>query len=239
MAHNQATPSSPPRENMLVNLLFNIALPTLVLTKLSDPDYLGIKLAIGIAIAFPIGYGVRDFALRGRVNFISALGLVSVLLTGGFSLFELAAQYIAIKEAAIPLLLGVATIVSLRTSQPLVNTFLLSDSIINRPAIEQALTANGTGRDFDRLLIKASWLLASSFLLSALLNYGLATYLLVAEPGTVAFNEQLGKMTALSFPVIALPATIVLTAALFYLFKGIGQLTGLSFEQIIHPQAAK
>ena len=46
-------------------------------------------------------------------------------------------------------------------------------------------------------------------------------------------------MTALSFPVIALPATIVLTAALFYLFKGIGQLTGLSFEQIIHPQAAK
>jgi hypothetical protein len=239
MSAAPATAASPPRENMLINLLFNIALPTLVLTKLSDPSYLGIKWAIAVAIAFPLGYGARDFALRGRVNLISALGLFSVLLTGGFSLYELPAAYIAVKEAAIPLMLGVATIASLRTSQPLVNTFLLNDSIINRPAIEQALAERNRQRDFDRLLVKASWLLASSFLLSSLLNYGLATYLLVAEPGTVAFNEQLGKMTALSFPVIALPATVVLTVALFYLFRGIGHITGLSFEQIIHPQAAK
>lgn len=239
MSSQNSPIAQPPRENMLVNLLFNIALPTLVLTQLSDPAYLGIKLAIAVAILFPIGYGARDFMLRGRVNFISALGLVSVLLTGGFSLFELAAEYIAIKEAAIPLLLGVATIVSLRTSQPLVNTFLLNDAIINRPAIEQALRENHAERDFERLLIKASWLLASSFLLSSLLNYGLASYLLVAEPGTVEFNQQLGEMTALSFPVIALPATVVLTAALFYLFRGIGKITGLSFEEIIHPQAAK
>lgn len=233
------TPSTPPRENMLINLLFNIALPTLVLTQLSDPAYLGIKLAIAVAISFPIGYGVRDFMLRGRVNFISALGLISVLLTGGFSLFELRAEYIAIKEAAIPLLLGVATLLSLRTSQPLVNTFLLNDAIINRPAIEKALAERGAQRQFDQLLVKASVLLASSFLLSSLLNYALATYLLVAEPGTVEFNQQLGEMTALSFPVIALPATIVLTAALFYLFRGIGRVTGLSFEEIIHPQQSK
>ncbi len=228
-----------PRENMLINLLFNIALPTLVLTKLSDPEFLGIKLAIAIAIAFPLGYGIRDFRLRGRINFISALGLISVLLTGGFSLFELEAKYIAIKEAAVPLLIGVAVIVSLRTSQPLVHTFLLNDAIINRPAIDEALTAKDAHSAFDKLLVNASWLLAASFLLSSLLNYALATYLLVAPPGTVEFNEQLGQMTALSFPVIALPATVIMCAALFYLFRGIGKITGLDFEQILHPQAVK
>jgi len=51
--------------------------------------------------------------------------------------------------------------------------------------------------EFDQLLINASWILAGSFLLSAVLNYFLAVYLLTADPGTQAFNEQLGKMTAL------------------------------------------
>ena len=57
--------------------------------------------------------------------------------------------------------------------------------------------------------------------------------ILTADPGTVLFNEQLGKMTALSFPVIALPAMVVLTADLFYLFRGITRLTGIPLEGIV------
>jgi hypothetical protein len=49
----------------------------------------------------------------------------------------------------------------------------------------------------------------------------------------VAWNEQLGKMTALSFPVIAVPATLVLVADMFYLFRGITRLTGMSVEDIL------
>jgi hypothetical protein len=60
--------------------------------------------------------------------------------------------------------------------------------------------------------------------------------ILTAEPGTVAFNEQLGKMTALSFPVIALPATAVLMGNLFYLFRGITKLTGINLEDIIRQK---
>jgi hypothetical protein len=57
--------------------------------------------------------------------------------------------------------------------------------------------------------------------------------ILTAEPGTVAFNEQLGKMTALSFPVIALPAMAVMMGNIFYLFRGIKKLTGLELENIV------
>ena len=66
----------------------------------------------------------------------------------------------------------------------------------------------------------------------AALNYGLAKYLLVSEPGTPAFAEELGKMTALSFPVIALPSTLVLVAALFYLLQGVQKLTHLQLDDI-------
>jgi hypothetical protein len=86
---------------------------------------------------------------------------------------------------------------------------------------------------FDKLLVNASWILDGSFLLSSILNYLLAVIILTADPGTVAWNEQLGKMTALSFPVIALPATLVLLADMYYLFRGITKLTGMSVEDIL------
>jgi uncharacterized integral membrane protein len=57
--------------------------------------------------------------------------------------------------------------------------------------------------------------------------------IITSQPGTVQFNEELGKMTALSFPMIAIPAMLVLVGALIYLFQGIKKLTGLKFEEII------
>ena len=146
---------------------------------------------------------------------------------------ELDAIYIAIKEASIPAIFGVATLLSLKTSQPLIHTCLLNEAILDLQNINRALATNGRMQEFDKLLVNASWILAGSFFLSSLLNYLLAVIILTAEPGTVAFNEQLGKMTALSFPVIALPAILVLTADLFYLFKGITRLTGIPLEDII------
>lgn len=221
------------QESLLLNLACNLLVPTLILTKLSGDEYLGIKLAIVVALSFPIIYGLHDFFTRGKLNFFSALGVVSVTLTGGISLMELDAIYIAIKEASIPAMFGLATLLSLKTSQPLIHTFLLNDSVMDTQKINQALEQHNRVQEFDKLLVNASWILAGSFFLSSVLNYLLAVIILTAEPGTVAFNEQLGKMTALSFPVIALPAMLVLTADLFYLFRGITKLTGMPLEEIV------
>jgi len=221
------------RESLLLNLLCNLILPTLILTKLSGDNYLGIKLAIVVALAFPAIYGIHDFLTRGKLNFFSGLGVVSVTLTGGISLLEMDAVYIAIKEASIPGVLGIATLISLKTSQPLVRTLILNDAILEVEKINKALAENNCQLEFNRLLLNTSWILAASFFLSSVLNYVLAVVILTAEPGTVAFNEQLGKMTALSFPVIALPATAVMMGNLFYLFRGIGKLTGMRLEDIV------
>src|SRR5690554_5061120 len=92
-------PTSPKRESLLANLVLNIAVPTIILSKFSGEEYLGIKMGIVVALAFPLLYGARDFVVRRKLNVFSALGLVSVLLTGGISLLELDPKYIAIKEA--------------------------------------------------------------------------------------------------------------------------------------------
>ena len=221
------------QENQLLSLACNLIIPSLILTMLSDPQYLGIKLSLVVALAFAIIYGGHYLLDRGKLNPFSALGIISVGLTGGISLMELDVVYIAIKEAAVPAIIGLATLISLKTSQPLIRTFLLNDNIFETKKITQALQENNAEVAFDKLLVNASWILAGSFLLSSILNYLLAVIILTADPGTVAWNEQLGKMTALSFPVIALPATLVLLADMYYLFRGITKLTGMSVEDIL------
>ena len=84
-----------------------------------------------MALAFPLAYGIHDFFYRGKINFFSGLGIVSVTLTGGISLLEMDAIYIAIKEASIPGVLGIATLLSLKTSQPLIQTLILNDSVMD------------------------------------------------------------------------------------------------------------
>lgn len=220
------------RPGVLANLAFNIVIPTLIMTKLSGEDRLGPLFSIVVALAFPIAYGIRDYLRAHKPNFFSLLGIVSVLLTGGMSLLQLDPQYIAIKEATIPGLLGLATLASTWTRWPLVRTFLFNEQVMRVDVVHEALRQHGTERQFERRLQIASWMVAGSFFLSSVLNYGLARYLLVSPPGTPAFTEELGKMTALSFPVIALPSTVVLVAALFYLLQGVQKLTHLQLEDL-------
>lgn len=227
---------APKRENMLVNLILNIVIPTVILTRFSGEAHLGPQWGIVVALAFPILYGIKDYFRAHKVNFFSALGVFSVMMTGGMSLLEIDPKYIAIKEAAVPAAFGLATLISLKTRFPLVRTFLYNDMVMATDRIESALAERGNKADFEQTLVNASYMLAGSFLVSSILNYVLARLILVSPPGTEAFNAELGKMTALSFPVIAVPAMIIMMFALFYLFRNIKRLTELEIDDIIQQQ---
>lgn len=230
-----STENTPPRrESFLANLLLNIVIPAVILSKLSSEAYLGTQWAIVVALAFPLGYGLRDFFTTRKINLLSALGFISILLTGGISLLQLDPQYIAIKEAAIPGLIGLATLFSIKTRYPLVKTFVYNGKILRIEKITAALEAYGTQAEFDKVLRNTSYMIAGSFFLSSLLNYVLAKIVMVSPAGTEAFNIELGRMTALSYPVIVIPAMIVMMASLFYLFRNIRRLTQLSLEDVIN-----
>lgn len=228
MPKNQGT-----NDNLLLNIACNIIIPTLILINLSDDNYLGIRFAIVTALAFPVFYGLKDFIKIKKVNIFSTIGVASIILTGGISLLELNPIYIAIKEAAIPAVLGLATLLSLKTKFPLVKTFLFNEKIMQVSKISNIVEINGNKEKLEVYLANSSWIVALSFFVSSLLNYVLAVTIITSQPGTIEFNEQLGKMTALSFPVIAVPAMLVLMGALIYLFRGIKKLTGLKLEEII------
>lgn len=230
---------SPPKGGFLANLLFNIIIPVLILSRLSGDDRLGPSLSIVVALAFPIGYGLWDLRASGKINPFSVIGVVSVFLTGGISLLELDPQYIAIKEAAIPAFIGIAVLVTQKTRYPLIKMLILNAQLIRVDALYAALEERGQRDRFERRLAQASLIVAGSFFVSAILNYVLARIILVSPPGTTEFSEELGKMTALSYPVIALPSMLILMLAIWYVFAQVKKLTGQGLDSFLVDQGRK
>jgi hypothetical protein len=238
---------APKKENMFLNLGFNILLPILILNKgrgwlgaYLEPHFENVAVPILlIALAFPIAYFVYDYFKRQKYNFLSILGLISVLLTGGIGILNIQTEWFAVKEAAIPALIGIAVVISLRTPYPLIRTLLYSPEIMDVAKVQAALKEHDSEAAFEKLLEKCTWFLAGSFLLSAALNFLLARWIVVSPSGSDAFNTEVAKMMAWSWPVIVVPSLIIMSVTLWMLLSGIYRFTGLKLEDVVHAPEEK
>ena len=227
------------RENLFINLGCNVALPSIILTWGSKATWLGPKWALLVALVFPVAYSIYDFVVRKKFNFISALGFVSVLVTGTFALMKLDPFWFAVKEAAVPAAIGLVVLASMGTRWPLVKEMLYNPQVIDVDRIDAILEERQARPEFEKLLRDASYLLTLSFAVSAVLNYALARYLLNSPSGSEAFNAELAKMHLWSWPVIVLPSMAMTMFALWRLLGGLQRVTGLELEQLMHTAPAK
>jgi len=195
-------PEAQQKPRPLVDLLVSIIIPSVVLMKFSGPDKLGATWGLVVALAFPVAYGLWELIINKKRNWIAVLGIVSVLLTGGIGLFKIDTKWLAIKEAAIPAIIGIGVLVA---------------------SIEKKLDG-------------ANNLFAGTFAFSAVMNFILAKWLVKSESGTSAFNEELGRMTLLSYPMIAIPSMIMMVGIFFYIWRTANKLTGLTLEEMVVTQ---
>ncbi|HDY8052756.1 TPA: MFS transporter [Vibrio vulnificus] len=224
------------KSNPLVEILFNVFVPSFILMKFSGEEHLGTALALVVALLFPIVYGGMDLIRNKKFNFISALGFVSVLLTGGIGLLELDTKWLALKEALIPGLIGLAVFGSTFTRYPLMQKMVLNDTLLNLDLITQRLKERGKTDAFERCLMSSNYLFASTFAFSSVMNYFLATWIVTSPAGTVEFNEELGKLTLYSYPVIAIPSMLMMFGIFYYVWRQIRSMTSLETEQIFHTK---
>lgn len=217
----------------MVDLIVSVILPSFILMKLSGDENLGVTGGLMVALAFPLGWGAFELIKYKKFNFIALLGLVSVMLTGSIGLFELDNKWLAIKEASIPAIIGIAVLVSTFTPYPLVRALLFNASVMNVDMIQKKLEENNSVAIFEKKLMNATYFVAGSFAFSAVMNYVLAKWIVTSAPGTAAFNEELGQMTLYSYPVIAIPSMIMLMSIFYYLWRSIHKATGLSLEELM------
>lgn len=223
-------------EPLLPNLAFNIALPVVILTQ-GDRVTDNAAIVLIVALFFPIGYFIQDYAKRRKVNFFSILGFVSVLLTGGVGLLELPRFWFIVKEAALPTIFGVVVLGSMITPWPLVKTLLYSKTVFDVKTIQDALAERNRTKAFESTLNKANLMLAASFFFSGILNFFVASHFVKTEPSIdpVKFNAEVGAMTGWSYLIIALPSMVIMMAIFYYLIRGIQRDTGMTLEECLAP----
>lgn len=224
------------QENLWVNLIFNAVIPALILAYTSSEKRLGPFWSLVVALVFPLAYGIWDLASRRKWNLFSILGFVGTLLTGGLGLMKMSGFWFAVKEAAIPVLIGLAIPLTMRTRQPLVRTLLYNDQVLDTQRIHEALVARQKETEFNRLLGWSSWMLAGAMLVSAIANFILAIWLLPEQSGTEEFNRQLGKLQFWSWPGTMIPTSAMIFYTLFRLLKGVEDLTGLKGDDLFHQK---
>ncbi len=220
----------------LLEIAVTLLIPALILMQLSKPEYLGAAGALAVALTFPVGWGLRELAKSRRFSLFAGLGVVSLLLTGGIGLLELDTRWLAVKEAAVPGVLGLIVAGSALSRYPLVRVLLYTPMLLDTARIDAALAERGNRAAFEARLRAATWMLAGSFAFSAVMNYVLATWIVTSPTGTAAFNEELGRLTLLSYPMIAVPATLIMLAVLYYLAGGVKRLAGLSLGDVLHAK---
>ena len=217
----------------LIDLAVSIVAPSIILMKFSGDQHLGAATALVVALAFPLFWGLFELVRYRKYNFIAILGLVSVLLTGGIGLLEIDAKWLAVKEAAIPGIIGLVVLGSTFTRFPLVRTLLFNPAILNTERIQERLIAGGNLDRFELRLLHANYLLAGTFGFSSVMNYILAKWIVTSPSGSSAFNEELGRLTLISYPMIAVPSMVLMIGIFWFLWRTIRDLTGLDLDDIL------
>lgn len=227
----------PSKPNTFVEIGVTILVPALVLMKLSGASSLGPLKALLLALAFPLAWGLWDAWRRHKFNWLAALGVVSTLLTGGIGLLALDAGWLAVKEAAVPSLIGLVVAGSAWTRKPLIHLMVFNASLFDVSRVQQALDSKGTAAEFEQCLRQGTWMLAGTFFFSAVANYFLTRAVVNSPAGTEAFNAELGRLTLLSYPIIAIPSMLMMMAMLYWLARQAKRLTGLELNDMLHGTA--
>ncbi len=226
-----ASTSKDNKENLFVSLIFNVALPILILSKLSS--HLGPMRALVVALAFPFFYAIYDFYKRRQANPISILGFVSTLIKGLFAFYRVDGFWFALQEAAIPCFLGTFTIVSAWLNKPLVNYFLYNENVFNIALLETKLGENNSFDKFKVLIWQLTMIFGFAFFLGGVLNYFLAINIIVSPAGTAEFNSQLAKMTVLAYLVVVLPKMVISLFGIWWFIFKLKKFTGLKVNEIL------
>jgi hypothetical protein len=222
------------RENPIASIGFNILFPSVIMSKFDD--WLGISpaLALVLALAFPVCYGIFALIKDHKWNLFSGVGFFSILITGGIGLLQLPREWIAIKEGGVPMVFFACVMASMLGKHTLLEKFLFDENILNGDLVISRLHTVGQRLTLRRIMVRGTLILALSFLISAVLNFALAEAMVHSESGSAEFTKELGHMVALSYPFIVAPCAIVLYLMLNYVVKGLSALTGLSLDELLN-----
>ena len=233
------------KENPILSIIFNLIVPVIILKNGDswlgvDNSFFGIDtsvLVLIISLSFPFFYFINDLRLNTKVNFIAVLGFVNILLTGLIGIlgekYGISRMWFIVKESVIPFTIGSLILLSMKSKSPLVKNLIYNPIIFDVQKINENIVESSK-ESFDMLFKSSTYLISSSFFMSSLIQFFLASYIVTVDPGQPKFNDQVGTMTWVSYFVVMVPCMSMFGYAIWILIQGIKRLTGLETEEILN-----
>ena len=187
------------------------------------------SIIFGCALVFPISYFIYDLLTRKNINIISILGFTNILLTGGIGVFGstlgLSRNWFIIKEGMMPLVIGFFLfLMSVFKKETFYNIFL-NNLMFKKDFILNSINEKSKV-EFEEVLKVTGYYFIFGFVISSIIQFYLASTIVVSNPGDLSFNE-VSTMTWVSYIAVLLPTIIVLGKGLMGLINGIEKVTGL------------
>ena len=214
-----------------VHVLVNIAIPVVVLLKLSAPNRLGAVPALLVAIGIPAIWGAVGLLRTRKLETSAILGIVSVLATGVIGVFELNTRLFAIKEAAIPIGFAVLLVVSNSTTFPVVT--LLADMVQRRERVHTEVERLGMEHRYRKHLEASGLIWAAIMGLSGVLKFALARWLVQSPAGSEAFNHELARYELWQLPTTFTLSGVLILSLIWYIASGTAAITNMTPEEVL------
>ena len=220
------------RRNVLLTVLVAVIVPSLILMRFADERFLGPRVALIVALVFPLANGVFELRAIKKVTFIVILGFIGTLLTGLLGLLEAGPLVFAFKEALLPAAMSVAFFGSMFSRKPLIVDLVFSDKMVNVDLVEATALEKGVVAQYNQVYYHTNLFFVLSFALSAVVNFVLSIVILQSPPGTAEFVAELGRMDLIAMPVVLVPTVIISIGAFLFFYRRMAAVLGLSIEQV-------
>ncbi len=243
------------KENPLISVAFNIFIPVFILKNGSNwferlinnfdslswlPKLIGSydepSFVFGVALLFPILYFISDFIIQRKINFISIFGFINILLTGGIGVFGarmgLSKNWFIMKEGLMPLILGASLLIISRLKHDYMKKLFLNDMMFKKNKIEIAINGE-VENELDRIINITGYYFIAGFFISSVIQFVLASIIVVSNPGDASFNQEVSTMTWVSYLAVFVPTMFLMVMGFLKLVKGLEKITGMKQEDFL------
>jgi hypothetical protein len=215
----------------LLDLGINVGWPAVLMTF--GATYLGNTGSVVVALAAPLGWAVVSMIRQGRPGALSILVVASLLLSGAVGLLAVDARWFAVKEGALPVVMGLAAIGSLWTPFPVVASLL--DELLDGPKVKAALGAAAVA--FSARVRGATIAFGGVFVASGLVGAALAAWMVHSPAGSPELTAEIGRYTAVSFVAVNVPTMAAMVWVLRGVLIDLEDRTGKSVEELLAASA--
>jgi hypothetical protein len=189
--------------------------PILVLSYLSEP--LGAVPAYLVSALVPVGWVLADLVfITRRFNFITGVLGLNAIVRGLLAFWFVDGVLYALKDTVGGILMVLAFGGSLVVGRPLLGAFVAQALDPRTPEQEASLERLLAERPVAKTLLVSTAMIALLNAVTALINFLLNVWIVIAPFGTGEFNSQVARVNAITRLTLSIPEFLAMGLAIWF-----------------------